>query len=222
MRRSTLSAYTGGYLRRGGTSDPVHPSGSRDLTQMSRELILRAALQIIDLDGVDGRSMRRVGIRVGPPSVALAVRGEQHRITRGGRRTGVGPTGSREHRAMVEPASLAARSSRRLALAHSHVALHDAVLDPNRDYQPTVSQRTHRKVTTSNPSRGCGCCRCPETSHSRADTGGLTRVELPVCGFTTSATHFSRHRRRPNVLQAGPCQGQPGPDRPVRRPPDPG
>jgi hypothetical protein len=31
------------------------------LTQLSRELILRAALQIIDLDGGDGLSMRRLG-----------------------------------------------------------------------------------------------------------------------------------------------------------------
>jgi hypothetical protein len=33
----------------------------RDLTQLSRELMLRAALQIIDLDGGGGPSMRRLG-----------------------------------------------------------------------------------------------------------------------------------------------------------------
>ena len=46
---------------------PSNRSSPRDLTQMSRELILSAALQIIDLHGVDGLSMRRLGFALCHP-----------------------------------------------------------------------------------------------------------------------------------------------------------
>ncbi len=109
-----------GFGQAADTSDSNEEDN--ESSPITRDAVLATALEIIDRDGADGLSMRRLGAADRRPDGPLPARAEQGSPARRRRRAGVRSVLGRRHRSRLGCALRAvAHDFRDLALAHPHV-----------------------------------------------------------------------------------------------------